>query len=118
MIHLPSIRGVALLAALTLTALPLVLLGTAHAQITVDGTFNASGSDKLVVVLTGEHGFNNDTGDVTSVTYDGVALTRAIDRNAQIPEEADQCPVPLFPSSLAPPRSPSGIKMDRERSLI
>lgn len=47
----------------------------------VFGTFNASGSDKLVVIVTGEHGFNNDQGNCNSVTYDGVALTRLIDRN-------------------------------------
>lgn len=50
----------------------------------ITGTFDASGSDKLVVALTGEHGFNNDRGDVSSVTYDGADLTRVIDRNAQV----------------------------------
>jgi hypothetical protein len=48
------------------------------------GTFNASGSDKLVVILTGEHGFNNNQGKVNSVTYDGVPLTPVIQRNAQV----------------------------------
>jgi hypothetical protein len=76
-----------------------LLTGTSSAQITVDGTafwqatnspvtgnFDASGSDKLVVVLTGEHGFNNDQGTVNSVTYDGVALTPVIQRDAQVNE--------------------------------
>lgn len=35
----------------------------------VFGTFNASGSDKLVVIVTGEHGFNNDQGNCNSVTH-------------------------------------------------
>jgi hypothetical protein len=48
------------------------------------GTFDASKSDKLVVILTGEHGFNNDQGKVNSVSYDGVALTPVIQRNAQV----------------------------------
>lgn len=48
------------------------------------GTFDASGSDKLVVILTGEHSFNNDQGRVNSVTYDGVPLTPVIQRNAQV----------------------------------
>jgi hypothetical protein len=51
---------------------------------TITNTFDASGSDKLVVVLTGEHGFNNNAGTVTSVTYDGVPLTPVIQRNAQV----------------------------------
>lgn len=45
-------------------------------------TFNASGSDKLVIVATGEHNFpNNPIGDINSIMYDGVSLTRAVDRN-------------------------------------
>ena len=47
----------------------------------VTGTFDASGSDKLVAVVTGEHGFNNDQGNCSGITYDGVALTQAVDRN-------------------------------------
>ncbi|MFZ9937626.1 MAG: beta strand repeat-containing protein [Luteolibacter sp.] len=47
---------------------------------TLSGTFDASGSDKLVVIVTGEHGFNNTDGNVTSVTYDGVPLTPVIQR--------------------------------------
>jgi hypothetical protein len=51
---------------------------------TITNTFDASGSDKLVAILTGEHSFNNNTGTVTSVTYDGVPLTPVIRRNAQV----------------------------------
>ena len=78
---------------LTLLILPLRYV---NAQVTVDGTaswnavdstltgtFDASGSDKLVVVLTGEHGFNNDSGTVNSVTYDGAPLTPVIQRDAR-----------------------------------
>ena len=36
---------------------------------------------KLVVVVTGEHGFNNDQGNCSGITYDGVGLVQAIDRN-------------------------------------
>lgn len=81
-----------LLAAVATTSL---IAGSASAAITVDGTtnwfansgtlsgtFDASGSDKLVVIVTGEHGFpNNAGGDVTSVTYDGVELIEVVDRD-------------------------------------
>jgi hypothetical protein len=44
-------------------------------------TFDASGSDKLVVVVSGEHNFGgNTTGDVVSITYDGVSLTKAAEQ--------------------------------------
>jgi hypothetical protein len=49
---------------------------------TLTGTFDASGSDKLVVVVTGEHGHNNNAGACSSITYDGVLLTEAVNRNA------------------------------------
>ena len=43
-------------------------------------TYDAHLSDKLVVVVTGEHNFGSNTsGDVTSITYDGTLLTKAID---------------------------------------
>ena len=49
---------------------------------TKDFTFNASASDKLVVIVTGEHNFGGDlSGNVTSITYDGVALTKAVERH-------------------------------------
>lgn len=46
--------------------------------------FPANTADKLVVVVTGEHGFNNAAGALTSLTYDGVELTEAVYRNAQV----------------------------------
>jgi hypothetical protein len=45
-------------------------------------TLDASGADKLVVVMTGEHSFNSNQGEVNSLTYDGVALTAASYRTA------------------------------------
>jgi len=86
-------------AVLTLAAVAMLGLGTsANAEVitvdgydhwqsttsTITGTFDASGSDKLVVIVTGEHGFNNDQGACTAVTYDGVALTEVINRDAQV----------------------------------
>ncbi|MCH7227576.1 PA14 domain-containing protein [Haloferula sp. A504] len=62
----------------------------AHATITADGnaswtrtnspgTYDASASDKLVVVVSGEHNFSgNLTGDCTGVTYNGQALTLGV----------------------------------------
>ena len=45
-------------------------------------TFNASASDKLVVIVSGEHNFGGNTsGNVKTVTYDGVSLTKAVERN-------------------------------------
>jgi hypothetical protein len=81
-----------LLAAVLVPFLTVAPLG---AQITVDGTafwnstgspvtgnFDASGSDKLVVIVTGEHGFpNNEGGNANGVTYDGTPLVQAVDRN-------------------------------------
>ena len=50
------------------------------------GTFDASGSDKLVVVATGEHNFpNNLSGDIVNITYDGVSLTKAVEVNPADP---------------------------------
>jgi hypothetical protein len=49
-------------------------------------TLDASGSDKLVVVVTGENGNpGNSSGNCTGITYDGVSLTRAVDRNPILP---------------------------------
>ena len=68
-----------------------VMVTSANAEITYDGftswsgangstTFDASESDKLVVVLTGEHGFNQTAGgQVYGVTYDGQTLIKAVD---------------------------------------
>jgi hypothetical protein len=48
----------------------------------LSGTLNASGSSKLVVIVTGETGNPGDlTGNSTAVTYDGAALTKVVDRN-------------------------------------
>ena len=48
---------------------------------TAPGTYNASTSDKLVVVVTGEHNFaNNYTGACNAVTYNGHALTRSVNQ--------------------------------------
>jgi Peptidase M66 len=45
-------------------------------------TFDASASDKLVVIVSGEHNFGgNLTGNVKTVTYDGVSLTKAVEQN-------------------------------------
>ena len=75
------------MAALAITAAP------ASAEITIDGfanwignnpipgNFDASGSDKLVVIVTGEHGFNQTAnGSISGVTYDGVAMVELINR--------------------------------------
>jgi len=46
------------------------------------GTFDASTAHKLVVIVSGEHGFNQTgNGVVGNVFYDGVQLTRAVVRN-------------------------------------
>ena len=81
---------------LTLWSASLLVLATLaplYAQITVDSTtswatrttnqpmaFDASGSDKLVVVATAEHGFNNTSGIVNGITYNGEPLTAAVER--------------------------------------
>jgi len=73
----------------------MMMAGAANAAITVDGfdnwlsgsspvlgNFDASGSDKLVVIATGEHGFNQTAnGQINDITYDGVQLTKLVDRN-------------------------------------
>lgn len=88
-------RTVLALAVVAVAALVLTGASANAAPISVDGfaswnngsdpiigTFDASGSDKLVVVVTGEHGWpNNVGGNCSGVTYDGVALTQAVDRN-------------------------------------
>jgi hypothetical protein len=48
---------------------------------THDLVFDASASDKLVVIVTGENGNPGDlNGKVNSLTYDGVAMTKAVGR--------------------------------------
>jgi hypothetical protein len=46
------------------------------------GAFDANGADKLVVVVSSEHGFNNGQGYVTQVLYNGTALTEAVQEDA------------------------------------
>lgn len=90
--------------ALAVVAMASLFMATsANAEIIVDGfdnwnsggspivgNFDASGSDKLVVIVTGEHGFNQTgNGQGGDVTYDGVLMTRIIDRN---PIKADAGP--------------------------
>ena len=45
-------------------------------------TFDADGADKLVVVVSTEHGFNNGNGYVFEVRYNGRALTEAVQEDA------------------------------------
>ncbi len=45
---------------------------------TVIPALDASESDKLVVVVSTEHGFNNSAGEVFDVTYNGISLTEAV----------------------------------------
>ncbi len=52
---------------------------TSWIRTSAPGTYNASTSDKLVVVVSGEHGNpGNYSGNCTAVTYNGQALTKAI----------------------------------------
>jgi hypothetical protein len=46
------------------------------------GTFNASGADKLVVVVSTEDANNNGTGFVYDVRYNGKVMTEAIQEDA------------------------------------
>jgi len=78
---------------LTLAAVAMAIVGlmagAASAAITFDGftswavgtsTYDASASDKLVVVVTGEHNFNQSAnGQIYDVTYDGQSLIKAVD---------------------------------------
>lgn len=48
----------------------------------VTGNIDASLSDMLVVLITGEHGFpGNLGGQVNSMTYDGISLTQVVNRD-------------------------------------
>jgi hypothetical protein len=51
--------------------------GNGNATTSIDGT----GADKLVVFVTGEHGFNNTNGQSNDVTYNGVSLTEVVNRD-------------------------------------
>jgi autotransporter-associated beta strand protein len=91
--------------AFTLVALVLAMLGLASAQITIvsqakgylgsdktkiataaGGTtllsYDATGVNKLVVAIGFESGFNNQSATVLGVTFNGVALTQAVQENS------------------------------------
>ena len=38
-------------------------------------------SDMIVVMVSGEHGFNNTSGQANGVTYNGIAMTEVVDRD-------------------------------------
>jgi len=57
-------------------------LATYDRSATPSHTLDASGADKLVIVMTGQHGFNNNSGKVNFLRYDGVDLTAASYRTA------------------------------------
>jgi len=42
----------------------------------------AAGADKLVIIATGEHNFGNASGAITDISYGGVSLTKAVQREA------------------------------------
>lgn len=46
------------------------------------GAFDAGGADKLVVVVSTEHGFNNGQGYVNEVRYNGALMTEAVQEDA------------------------------------
>jgi hypothetical protein len=46
------------------------------------GAFDAAGADKLVVVVSTEHGFNNGEGYVIEVRYNGLLLTEVVQEDA------------------------------------
>jgi predicted outer membrane repeat protein len=51
-------------------------------------SFDARGSDKLVVVASGEHNFNaTASGQIYSISYDGVPLTKAVDVDPKLQSE-------------------------------
>jgi len=95
------------------TAALLSVAGLANAQISADGivnyadndadgaegvgVFNASIFDKLVVIVTGEHGFPNNTDGIfiNGVTYDGVSMISAVTRDG-LPEVNNASPDQLF----------------------
>ncbi|MGB1124760.1 MAG: hypothetical protein ACPG4Q_06115, partial [Phycisphaeraceae bacterium] len=95
------------------TAALLSVAGLAHAQITVEsvfsfadnnadnsegvGVFNASSYDKLIVIVTGEHGFPNNTSgiNITGVSYDGIDMSAAVIRDG-LPEVDNVSPDQAF----------------------
>lgn len=79
--------ALALLAATAFAAADITRDGHASwPRTSAPGTYDASSSDKLVVVVSGEHGFaGNLTGDCSAVTYNGVALTLALKQTPSDP---------------------------------
>jgi autotransporter-associated beta strand protein len=55
--------------------------GSGLKSVTGLGTFNASGADKLVVVISTENGNNGGTGSVYEVRYNGKVMTNVIQQN-------------------------------------
>jgi hypothetical protein len=45
-------------------------------------TFDAAGADKLVVVVSTEHGYNNGEGYVNEIRYNGIPLTEVVQEDA------------------------------------
>lgn len=100
-------RASTVLAIVAMATLVLTVVPAGAATITIDGAlttgtgpggagdktiqtaFDASGSDKLVVVLGGEHGFSGNVGgNFNGVTYGGTALTEAAQNGVGIPTVA------------------------------
>ena len=70
--------ALALTTATSSAAISVISTGTGGTGTTANSwtvSFDATGADKLVVVVSGEHGFNNNAGQVNTLEYDGVALT-------------------------------------------
>ena len=78
-----ALAAVAMLAVATSANAAVVIDGTANwtGNNPVGGNFDASGSDKLVVIVTGEHGFNQTAnGSAGDFTYDGVVMNKLVYR--------------------------------------
>jgi len=57
-------------------------LATAHLGTTLL-SYDATGVDKLVIAIGSESGFNNNTIDITSLEFEGVALTQIVQENSR-----------------------------------
>jgi len=57
-------------------------LATAHLGTTLL-SYDATGVDKLVIAIGSESGFNNNTIDITSLKFEGVALTQIVQENSR-----------------------------------
>ena len=80
-----SILAVLAVAALAVPAGAAVIEVDGYASLSdaTSFTYDASGSDKLVVAVAGEHHFNNTSGNCNGITYNGQALTQAAERNPE-----------------------------------